>query len=81
MDNSKIMLTKRGKEIYSKIDKLLDSYERFLSKTPQPSSQEVRDMTLAKDKQWKDFCKSRNLINMDHLFLINVKKLWEAHKQ
>lgn len=60
---------------------LLGTFYEFLARTPQPSDNEVREQFASSDKQWKEYCLSHQLMNTNHLFVLNVRKAWERHTQ
>lgn len=58
---------------------LLGNFYEFLSKQPQPTDEEVRETFISSNEKWKRYCKNHELMNMDHLFVLNVKEAWERH--
>lgn len=58
---------------------LLASFYELLSTTPQPSDETVRSEFIKRDTAWKSYCNAHNLMNMSHLFTLNVKEAWERN--
>lgn len=58
---------------------LLGTFYEFLASVPQPSDNEVREKFTSSDKQWKDYCLSHQLMNANHLFVLNVREAWKKH--
>lgn len=59
---------------------LLGDFYEFLSKTPKPLDEEVRAEFIQSDKKWRKYCHSNKLINMNHLFAMNVREAWNRHR-
>ena len=58
---------------------LLSNFYEFLSQSPQPSDDEVRIAFINGNTQWKQYCTIHKLMNMNHLFVLNVKEAWKRH--
>lgn len=59
---------------------LLDFYD-FLGKTPQPTDNEVREHFTSSNDKWHKYCRIHKLMNVDHLFVFNVREAWKRHTQ
>lgn len=60
---------------------LLGMFYDFLSKSPQPTNDEVRAEFTSSNNKWKEYCKIHKLMNADHLFVLNVREAWKRHTQ
>lgn len=58
---------------------LLGNFYEFLSKTPQPSTEEVREAFVSHNNRWKRYCTIHQLMNIDHMFVLNVQEAWKRH--
>lgn len=70
---------KEGQQHLNMLATLLGRFYEFLSSKPQPSDEEVRQKFIASDNQWKRYCATNQLMNMDHLFVLNIKEAWKQH--
>lgn len=64
-----------------KLALLLGDFYELLSKTPQPTNEEVREAFIASNTEWQDYCYKNKLMNLNHLFVYNVKEAWKRHVQ
>lgn len=69
----------QGQPYINKLATLLSSFYDFLSKTPQPSDREVREHFTTNNEEWVKYCESNKLINLNHLFVLNVQEAWKRH--
>lgn len=60
---------------------LCGDYYEFLSQTPQPADNEVREQFISSNNKWKQYCNIHELMNVDHLFVLNVQEAWKRHTQ
>lgn len=56
-------------------------FYEFLSSSPQPTDKEVRDSFSASNAKWKNYCQIHKLMNIDHLFELNVHEAWKRHSK
>lgn len=63
----------------SNLGVILGDFYEFLSQTPQPSDDKVREFFISCDNKWKQYCKIHKLMNVDHLFKLNVREAWKRH--
>lgn len=72
---------REGQNHVAVLGNLLGNYYDFLSKQPQPTDNEVREEFISSNNKWKQYCKIHQLMNMDHLFVLNVQEAWKRHTQ
>lgn len=60
---------------------LCGDYYEFLAQTPQPADNDVREQFTSSNNKWKQYCKTHELMNVDHLFVLNVREAWKRHTQ
>lgn len=72
---------REGQPHLMKLANLLGDFYEFLSKSPQPSDEEVRTEFTSSNNKWKMYCNIHNLMNADHLFMLNVQEAWKRHTQ
>ena len=70
---------KEGQQHINMLALLLSNFYEFLSGTPKPSDDEVRNMFTSSDNKWKQYCTIHKLMNIDHLFVLNVREAWKRH--
>lgn len=70
---------KEGQAHLNVLATLLGNFYEFLSKQPQPTDKEVRETFTSSNEKWKRYCKNHELMNIDHLFVLNVKEAWKRH--
>lgn len=70
---------REGQSHLAVLGALLGDFYEFLSKTPQPSNDEVRENFISSNNQWQRYCKIHQLTNMDHFFVLNVREAWKRH--
>lgn len=58
---------------------LLGDFYEFLSRSPQPTDEEVRATFTSSNNRWKKYCRIHKLMNADHLFVLNVQEAWRRH--
>lgn len=58
---------------------ILGDFYEFLSKTPQPTNEEVREYFTTCNNRWEKYCRIHKLMNVDHLFKLNVQEAWKRH--
>ena len=58
---------------------LLGDFYEFLSKTPQPTTEEVRATFIESNEKWQRYCKFHKLMNVEHMFSLNVREAWNKH--
>lgn len=58
---------------------ILGDFYDFLSRTPQPTDEEVRTYFVSCDNRWVRYCRVHKLMNVDHLFKLNVQEAWKRH--
>lgn len=58
---------------------LIAGFQDFLEKTPQPTDKEVRAEFISRNNKWQKYCSQHKLMNIDHLFIENVRELWKRH--
>lgn len=70
---------REGQNHQAMLGALLGDFYEFLSKQPQPTDEEVRATFTSSDNKWKRYCKFHQLMNADHLFVLNVQEAWKRH--
>jgi hypothetical protein len=70
-----------GQEHLAALASLCGEYYEFLSSTPRPSDNTVREQFTSTNNRWKKYCKIHKLMNVDHLFALNVREAWKRHTQ
>lgn len=73
------MQRKKDQQHLNMLATILGNFYEFLSKQPQPSDDEVRDAFISSNDKWKQYCSIHQLMNVDHLFVLNVKEAWTRH--
>lgn len=58
---------------------LLGDFYEFLAGSPQPTDEEVRNLFITSDQKWRRYCHHHELMNMDNLFVTNVREAWRRH--
>lgn len=72
---------KDGQKHLNMLATLLGEFYEFLSRKPQPTDDEVRSTFTSSNNKWKRYCKLHELMNADHLFVLNVREAWKRHTQ
>ena len=72
---------KEGQNHLAVLGTLCGDYYEFLSKQPQPTNDEVRAEFISSNEKWQHYCKVHQLMNADHLFVLNVQEAWKRHTQ
>lgn len=70
---------KEGQQHLNVLATLLGNFYEFLSKQPRPTDEEVREIFTSSNEKWKRYCTIHKLMNMDHLFVLNVQEAWKRH--
>lgn len=58
---------------------LAEFYDYLGNTTPQPTDDEVRATFKNYNQKWKKYCRDHQLMNIDHLFVLNVGEWWKRH--
>lgn len=74
-------VVKEAQPHLQQLAQLLGAFYEFLASQPQPTDEEVREKFTSSNEQWKQYCFDHQLMNANHLFVLNVHEAWKKHTE